>query len=105
MLVEFLEEIVKGFEADEDEEGGCGGKDIKTASASQTDGRRDPKAGSGGQSAYHILALMEDDGAGTDETDARYDLGSYTGDIPAVFGGTECPFEAVGRDNHKQGRA
>lgn len=86
MLFELMKDGVQDFQADEDEEGGCGGKDIKTASASQTDGRRDPKAGGGGQSAYHILALMEDDGAGTDETDARYDLGSYTGDIPAVFG-------------------
>ena len=86
MLFELMKDGVQDFKADEDEEGGCDGEDIQTTSASQTDGRCHPETGGGGETANHVLALMEDDGAGADETDARYDLGRYAGDIPAVFG-------------------
>ena len=94
----------EGFETDEDEEGGSGGKDIHTASAGQTDGGGDPETGGGGQTADGILVLLEDNGACTDETDTGYHLGGHTRHVPAVLRGAEGSFEAVGRDNHKQGR-
>ena len=105
MLVEFLEEVVEGFESYEYEEGGSCREDVESTSAGQTDGRCHPETGGCGQSANHILALMEDDGACADETDARYHLSGHARHVPAVFGGMHGSFEAVGRDDHKQGRA
>ena len=105
MLVEFFEEIIEGFQANEDEEGRCGSEDVQTSSAGQTDGGCDPEASGSGQTAHHILALVEDDGSCTDETDTGHYLSSYTRHIPAVFRRSDGPFEAIGRDNHKQGRA
>ena len=60
VLVDLVKEEVEGFQAEEDEGSGGGGEDVQAASAGQTDGRRDPYAGSGGQSAHGIL--LEDDG-------------------------------------------
>ena len=104
VLVELVEDDSEGFEADEDEEGGGSGEDIHATSAGQTDGGGDPETGSGGKTTDCILVLLENDGACTDETDTGYDLGCHTGDIPAVLGCFEGACEAVGRDNHKQGR-
>ena len=105
MFVEFVQDKVEGLQSYEDEEGGCGSEDVHASSAGQTDGRCDPETGGGGESAYHILAFVEDDGSCTDETDTGNDLGSDTRHIPAVFRRGQGPFEAVGRDDHKQGRA
>ena len=97
-------ETVQDLETDKDEDGGCGGEDVHASSAGQADGGGDPETGGGSETADHVLALMEDDGACTDETDTRDDLGGHAGDVPSVFGGGHGTFETVGRDNHKQGR-
>ena len=78
MLFELMKDGVQDFQADEDEDGRCGGEDVHATSAGQTDGGSDPETGSGGETTDHIFALMEDDGACTDETDTGDHLGSYT---------------------------
>ena len=78
MLVEFFEEVVKGFQSYQNKEGGGGSEDVHSSSACQTDGRCDPKAGGSGQAAYHILTFMEDNGTCTDETNTRLFLSGHT---------------------------
>ena len=78
VFVEFVKDEVKGFQTCQHEYGGCRRQHIHATTTSQTDGCYHPDTGCGGQTAHHILALLEDDGTGTDETDARHDLSGYT---------------------------
>ena len=69
-----MKDEVERFEPGKHQDGGSTGKDIHAASTGKTNGGCDPHTSSGGKSTNHILALMEDDGARTDETDTRDDL-------------------------------
>ena len=73
--VEAVQEVVEGFESDEDEGCGDGSQKVHASTAGHADGCCHPDTGSGSESAYGVL--LEDDGAGTDETDASHHLGSY----------------------------
>ena len=106
MLVELAEEVVEGLKAEKDEESAGGGQDIHADTTGQTDGGYDPQTCGSGETADHVLLLTEDDGTSTNETDAAYDLGSDTGDIPARRHVIHLEFiETVGRDYHEQCRA
>ena len=86
VLLEMMEDGIEDLETDKDEDGGGGGEDVHATSAGQTDGGGHPETGGGGETTDHVLTLMEDDGACTDETNARYNLCGNARDIPAVFG-------------------
>ena len=77
MLVELVKDEVKRLQADKYQHGGSGGQDVHAPTTGQTDGRRHLKTRCSGQVAYHILALLENDGTSTDETDATDDLCRY----------------------------
>jgi len=103
VMVEFAEKEIEGFQAEQDESrSGCG-EDVHPTATGQTDGSRHPYTGGRCQSANGIL--LEDDGSGTDETDARHHLCRHTRYVKAMVGRVSGTSEAVGRHNHKECRA
>ena len=79
----------EGQNPDNNEHQGIGKQDtfIKTGTNGQSDAGRCPQAG-GGCNAFYLLFSGDNDGTGTQKTDAVNDLGTKTGDIHVGAGGT-----------------
>ncbi len=106
MVVKTMKEVVECLKSYQDKGCGNGSEYIHATPTSHTDGGRNPYACRCGQSTHCIL--LEDNGTSTYKTYARHHLRGNTRHVKSdrvIEVTTEDSLKAVGRNNHKQGRA